>query len=105
MIVCRPHAVERSFEMRGMFFGTALALSAVSVSSAIAQSCAPPQNTIDCTSFHKLSNGNWYSAATTVLIGADRMILLNQQIGPHWFNRGGVDLYEAIELKCGGTLT
>jgi hypothetical protein len=91
--------------MRRMFFGTVLALLAASVSDVVAQTCAPPQSTIDCSSFRKLSNGNWYSAVTTVLIGTSRMILLNQQVGPHWFNRGGVDLYDAIELKCGGTLT
>jgi hypothetical protein len=91
--------------MRSMFFGTVLALSAASVSNVVAQTLAPPQNKIDCATFRKLRNGNWYSAATTLLIGTNRLILLNQQIGPHWFNRGGVDLYEAIERKCGGVLT
>jgi opacity protein-like surface antigen len=88
--------------MRSIFFGTVLALSVAS--SVVAQMCVQPQTTIDCANFHKLRNGNWYSAATTVLIGTNRMILLNQQVGPHWFNRSGVDLYEAIELKCGGVL-
>jgi opacity protein-like surface antigen len=89
--------------MRSVLFGAVLALSAAS--SVVAQMCAPPQTTIDCANFRKLNNGNWYSAATTVLIGTNRMILLNQQVGPHWFNRGGVDVYEAIERKCGGILT
>lgn len=90
--------------MRSVFFGTVLALLAASVSGVVAQTFVPSQTTIDCTSFRKLSNGNWYSAATTLLIGTNRLILLNQQVGPHWFNRGGVDLYEAIERKCGGIL-
>jgi hypothetical protein len=88
--------------MHSILFGTLLAFSVAS--SAVTQTCASPQTTIDCANFHKLRNGNWYSAATTVLIGTNRVILLNQQVGPHWFNRGGVDLYEAIELKCGGVL-
>jgi hypothetical protein len=89
--------------MRSVLFGSVLTVLAAS--SVAAQMCAPPQTKIDCANFHKLSNGNWYSAATTMLIGADRMILLNQQVGPHWFNRSGVDVYEAIERKCGGVLT
>jgi hypothetical protein len=89
--------------MRSLVFGTVLALSAAS--SVVAQMCAPPQITIDCANFRKLSNGNWYSPATTVLIGTNHMILLNQQVGPRWFNRSGVDVYEAIERKCGGMLT
>jgi TRAP-type C4-dicarboxylate transport system permease small subunit len=62
-----------------------------------------PENTIDCTAFKKQPNGWFVGAPTTLSFGAMTMRLFNQLIEPHsGIETDGVDLYDAIEHKCGG---
>jgi hypothetical protein len=63
----------------------------------------PPPNTIPCNAFTKNERGNWYvKGPVTFDIGsAENRTLQNLEISPKFFNIGGVDLYEAIQKKCG----
>jgi hypothetical protein len=63
----------------------------------------PPQNTIPCNAFRKNERGNWYvkGPVTFDLGSAENKTLDNLEIPPKFFTIGGVDLYEAIQKKCG----
>ncbi len=65
-----------------------------------------PPNTIDCATFNKTPNGNWYvGPRTTFDVGPLKAISLsNYLVIPHDTNSSfrGVDLYEILERKCGG---
>ena len=62
-------------------------------------------NTIPCDAFTKNERGHWYvKGPVTFDIGnAENQTLENLEIPPKFFNIGGVDLYEAIQKKCGGS--
>ena len=66
-----------------------------------------PPNTIDCAAFKKTPNGNWYvGPQTTFDIGPFKAIRLgNYLVVPHDTNSSfrGVDLYDVLERKCGGS--
>lgn len=64
----------------------------------------PPRNTIPCEAFTKNARGHWYVRGPITLdIGsAENKTLHNLEIAPKFFTIGGVDLYEAVEKKCGG---
>ena len=59
--------------------------------------------TIPCNAFVKNERGNWYvRGPVTVHIGsADNKTLQNLEITPKFYTIGGVDLYEAVQKKCG----
>jgi hypothetical protein len=61
-------------------------------------------NTIPCAAFTKNNRGNWYvrGPITFDLGNAENQTLQDQEIPPKFFTVGGVDLYEAIEKRCGG---
>ena len=63
-----------------------------------------PSNTIPCKAFTKNGRGNWYvKGPITFDIGsAENKTLQNLEIIPKFFTIGGVDLYEAVQKKCGG---
>ena len=68
------------------------------------QSGSPlPPNTIPCNEFTKNYRGNWYvrGPVTLNLGSAENKTLQNLEIPPKFFTIGGVDLYEAIQKKCG----
>ena len=68
------------------------------------QSGSPsPPDTIPCNAFTKNYRGNWYvKGPVTFDIGsAENRTLQNLEIPHKFFNIGGVDLYEAIQKKCG----
>jgi hypothetical protein len=78
-----------------------LGLSAANVVAQAPHSIA--DNTIDCTAFERQPDGWFVGAPTTLNFGAINMRLSNQLIQPHSGIRiNNVDLYEAIEHKCGG---
>jgi hypothetical protein len=60
-------------------------------------------NTIPCNEFTKNYRGNWYvkGPVTLDLGSAENKTLQNLEIPPKFFTIGGVDLYEAIQKKCG----
>jgi hypothetical protein len=62
-----------------------------------------PSNTIPCNAFTKDDRGNWYvrGPVTFNLGSAENKTLQNLEIPPKFFTIGGVDLYEAIQKKCG----
>ncbi len=62
-------------------------------------------NTIPCNAFTKNERGHWYvKGPVTFDIGnAENQTLENLEIPPKFFNIGGVDLYEAVQKKCGGS--
>ncbi|HSP49882.1 MAG TPA: hypothetical protein VLN61_06820 [Pseudolabrys sp.] len=62
-----------------------------------------PPNTIPCKAFTKRESGNWYVAGpvTLDLGSAENKTLQNIEIPPKFFTIGGVDLYDAIQKKCG----
>src|ERR1019366_4059396 len=62
-----------------------------------------PPNTIPCKAFTKNERGNWYvkGPATFDLGSAENKTLQNLEITPKFFTIGGVDLYEAVQKKCG----
>jgi hypothetical protein len=62
-----------------------------------------PPNTIPCNAFTKNERGNWYvKGPVTVDLGsAENKTLQNLEIPPKFFTIGGVDLYEAVQKKCG----
>ena len=66
-----------------------------------------PPNTIDCTAFKRTPNGNWYvGPRTTFDVGPLKAIGLgNYLVIPHDTNASfrGVDLYNILERKCGGS--
>lgn len=64
----------------------------------------PPTNTIPCSEFTKTYHGNWYvKGPVTLSLGtAENKTLQNVEIPPKFFTIGGVDLYEAVQKKCGG---
>jgi hypothetical protein len=64
------------------------------------------QNTIPCNAFTKNGRGNWYvqGPVTFDLGSAENKTLQNLEIPPKFFTIGGVDLYEALQKKCGGNL-
>jgi hypothetical protein len=82
----------------------ALFLLIQSVTNVLAQApLSNPDNTIDCTAFKKQPSGWLVEATTTFNFGGMNMKLSNQLIQPHsGFEMNGVDLYDAIERKCGG---
>jgi hypothetical protein len=63
-----------------------------------------PSNTIPCKEFTKNERGNWYvkGPVTFDLGSAENKTLQNLEITPKFFTIGGVDLYEAVQKKCGG---
>ena len=68
------------------------------------QSGSPsPPDTIPCNAFTKNYRGNWYVAGpvTFDLGNAKNKTLQNLEIPPKFFTIGGVDLYQAIQKKCG----
>ena len=66
-----------------------------------------PPNTIDCAAFKKTPNGNWYVGSETIFdVGSLKSIRLgNYLIIPHDTNSSfrGIDLYDILERKCGGS--
>jgi hypothetical protein len=62
-----------------------------------------PSNTIPCEAFTKNERGNWYvkGPVTFDLGSAENKTLQNLEITPKFFTIGGVDLYEAVQKKCG----
>jgi hypothetical protein len=62
-----------------------------------------PSNTIPCEAFTKNERGNWYvkGPVTFDLGSAVNKTLQNLEIPPKFFTIGGVDLYEAVQKKCG----
>jgi hypothetical protein len=66
-----------------------------------------PPNTIDCAAFQKTPNGNWYVGSETIFdVGSLKSIRLgNYLVIPHDTNSGfrGIDLYDILERKCGGS--
>ncbi len=62
-----------------------------------------PQSTIPCEAFTKNGRGNWYvKGPVTIYLGsAENKTLQNLEITPKFFTIGGVDLYEAVQKKCG----
>jgi hypothetical protein len=62
-----------------------------------------PSNTIPCNAFTKNERGNWYvKGPVTIDLGnAENKTLQNLEITPKFFTIGGVDLYEAVQKKCG----
>jgi stage V sporulation protein SpoVS len=62
-----------------------------------------PSNTIPCNAFTKNERGNWYvRGPVTIDVGnAENKTLQNLEITPKFFTVGGVDLYEAVQKKCG----
>jgi len=62
-----------------------------------------PPNTIPCNAFTKNERGNWYvKGPVTIDLGnAENKTLQNLEITPKFFTIGGVDLYEAVQKKCG----
>jgi hypothetical protein len=66
-----------------------------------------PPNTIDCAAFQKTPNGNWYvGSRTTFDVGSLKSIRLgNYLVVPHDTNSSfhGIDLYDILERKCGGS--
>ncbi len=62
-------------------------------------------NTIPCNAFTKNERGNWYvRGPVTIDIGtAENKTLQNIEITPKFFTIGGVDLYEAVQKKCGSS--
>ena len=60
-------------------------------------------NTIPCKAFMKNGRGNWYvrGPVTFDLGSAENKTLQNMEIPPKFFTIGGVDLYEAVQKKCG----
>jgi hypothetical protein len=63
-----------------------------------------PSNTISCDAFTKNERGNWYvKGPVTIDLGSvENKTLQNLEITPKFFTIGGVDLYEAVQKKCGG---
>ena len=61
-------------------------------------------DTIPCDAFTKNERGNWYvKGPVNINLGsAENKTLQNLEITPKFFNIGGVDLYEAVQKKCGG---
>jgi len=89
MIISRALAVNMALAFGGCF--------------ASAQSRDLPPNTIDCTAFTKLPNGNWHvGARTSFNFGNTKQILQNQDIRPHFLFIRAFDFYEVLERKCGG---
>jgi hypothetical protein len=66
-----------------------------------------PPNTIDCAAFKKTPNGNWYvGPRTTFDVAPLKAIgLANYLVVPHDTNASfrGVDLFDILERKCGGS--
>ena len=62
-----------------------------------------PSNTIPCKAFTRNERGNWYvkGPVTFDLGSAENKTLQNLEITPKFFTIGGVDLYEAVQKKCG----
>jgi hypothetical protein len=80
----------------------AAAILTVSTALAVAQDNAD----IDCSAFQKQPNGSYYvGGSTTVKIGTASMTLSSMPVGPRSISLGGVDLYDAIDRKCGGPRT
>jgi len=81
----------------------ALFLLSLSATNTVAQAPRPtPDNTIDCSAFKKQPNGWFVEAPTTLILGTMNMRLSNQLIQRHsGIEMNGVDLYDAIERKCG----
>jgi hypothetical protein len=64
-----------------------------------------PGNTIPCNAFTKNERGNWFvkGPVTFSLGDAENKTLQNMEITPKFYTVGGVDLYEAIQKKCGSS--
>lgn len=64
---------------------------------------ATPSDTLPCNAFTRNERGNWYvRGPVTIDLGtAQNKTLQNLEIMPKFFTIGGVDLYEAIQKKCG----
>ena len=78
-----------------------LSLSATNVVTQAPHSTS--DNTIDCAAFKKQQNGWFVEALTTINFDGMNMRLSNQLIQPHsGIEMNGVDIYDAIERKCGG---
>ncbi len=62
-----------------------------------------PPDTIPCKEFTKNFSGRWYvKGPVTLNLGtAENKTLQNLEIPPKFYTIGGVDLYEAIQKKCG----
>lgn len=69
-----------------------------------AQTSAPHENSISCSGFAKLQNGNWHASADNPAFDlgtAHQITMTNQDVAPRSFSLGGQDLYAALEAKCG----
>ena len=64
---------------------------------------AIPSDEIPCNAFMKNERGHWYvKGPVTIKLGsADNKTLQNLEIIPKFYTIGGVDLYEAVQKKCG----
>jgi hypothetical protein len=99
-----PERGDKSHTMNLCKIAAALFLLILSVTNVLAQAArSNPDNTIDCTALKKKPDGWFVEAATTFNFGGMNMKLSNKLIQPHsGFEMNGVDLYDAIERKCGG---
>jgi hypothetical protein len=75
------------------------------VAGAMQSETAASSNTIPCDAFTRNERGNWYvRGPVTIDLGtAQNKTLQNLEIMPKFFTIGGVDLYEAVQKKCGAT--
>ena len=66
---------------------------------------AAASNTLPCDAFTRNERGNWYvRGPVTIDLGtAQNKTLQNLEIMPKFFTIGGVDLYEAVQKKCGAS--
>jgi hypothetical protein len=62
-----------------------------------------PPNTIDCSGFKKLPNGDWYASANNpkFSVGKSSITLKNSEFGYNGINIGGEDLASMLDIECG----
>jgi hypothetical protein len=80
----------------------ALLAVAVLLVSAVLASAQQDSIEIDCAAFEKQPDGAYRVISPTILkIGGSTRILSTSVIQPHGATMGSVDVYDAIETKCG----
>jgi hypothetical protein len=83
-----------------------LTLATAILAASTALAAAQDNTTIDCSAFQKQPNGSYYvGGSTTVKIGTATMTLSSMAVAPRSVSLGGIDLYDAIDRKCGGSPT
>ena len=90
----------RLFQMVAILF--VLAQSGV---IAVAQTPAPPPNSISCDGFTKLPNGDWYAKPSNPAFDVSiikNMILRDSTFGVRAYNFNGYDLAVVLNQKCAG---